>query len=72
MRIGSPLHAFRIPDLSTSFYMDVYSFFKTENERSLVLRIINDNIAAAQLNNFLDLLLKAGEIIRVRTAYWRI
>ncbi|KAL1750846.1 hypothetical protein FB107DRAFT_279251 [Schizophyllum commune] len=46
------------------FYMDVYSFFKTENERSLVLRIINDNIAAAQLNNFLDLLLRAGEIIR--------
>ena len=46
--------------------MDVYSFFKTENERSLVLRIINDNIAATQLNNFLDLLLRAGEIIRVR------
>ncbi|KAI5824575.1 hypothetical protein K523DRAFT_376229 [Schizophyllum commune Tattone D] len=46
------------------FYMDVYSFFKTENERSLVLRILNDNIAAAQLNNFLDLLLRAGEIIR--------
>ena len=65
MRIGLRLYAFRIPDLSTSFYMDVYSFFKTENERSLVLRIINDNIAAAQLNNFLDLLLRAGEIIRV-------
>ncbi|KAL1676313.1 hypothetical protein EV122DRAFT_291977 [Schizophyllum commune] len=46
------------------FYMDVYSFFKTENERSLVLRVLNDNIAAAQLNNFLDLLLRAGEIIR--------
>ncbi|KAI5898841.1 uncharacterized protein SCHCODRAFT_02567776 [Schizophyllum commune H4-8] len=46
------------------FYMDVYSFFKTENERSLVLRIINDNIAAARLSNFLDLLLRAGEIIR--------